>query len=139
MFYLWILVIILLAAVEAITINLTTIWFVASAIISLILSFFTDNFVIQFAVFTIVGIVLLITTRPLLTKFLNSKKELTNLDRIVGMKGVVTEEIETNKFGEVKVDGKKWTAFSDKNIKVDSIVKILEINGVKIKVEEVED
>ena len=52
------------------------------------------------------------------------------------MKGIVIEEINKNKLGAVKVDGKVWTAYADQNIKVDSIVKILEINSTKIKVEE---
>lgn len=139
MFYIWLLITILLGAIEALSINLTTIWFVISALISLLLSFFIDNFIIQFGVFVILGIILLITTRPLLVKFLKPKNEKTNFDRILDMKGIVTEEISRNKNGEVKVDGKKWSAYASKKIKVDSIVKILEINGTKLKVEEVED
>ncbi len=130
----WLIIIILLAVVEAMTVNLTTIWFVASGLVALALSFVVDNFIIELSVFTILGVVLMITTRPILKKF--SSIESTNLDRIIGMTGIVTEEIKKNSTGEVKVDGKRWTAYADKNIKVDSVVKILKINGVKIKVEE---
>ena len=139
MVYIWVSIIVLLTFVELMTINLTTIWFVTSAILALIVSFFTDNFLIQFGIFVIVGIILLITTRPLLTKFLNRKNVPTNSDRILDMNGIVTEEIKKTQLGEVKVDGKRWTAYADKKIKVDSIVKILEIDGVKLKVEEVEE
>ncbi len=139
MFYIWIAIIILLAIVEVMTINLTTIWFVVSGLLALALSFINDNFMLQVGVFCIVGILLLITTRPILQKWLSGKKENTNLDRIIGMKGIVTEEILKNGTGEVKVDGKKWTAFADQKIKVDSTVKVLLIDGVKIKVEEWED
>ena len=52
------------------------------------------------------------------------------------MRGIVTEEITKKRPGEVKVDGKKWTAISDKKIKIDSTVRVLEIDGVKLKVEE---
>ena len=55
------------------------------------------------------------------------------------MIAIVTEEIKKNKPGEVKVDGKRWTAISNKKISVDSTVRVLEIDGVKLKVEEVED
>ena len=129
----------LLASVEVVTINLTTIWFVASGIVSLLLSFVTDNFFIQLAVFVIMGIVLLVTTRPLLSKFIRKNDVKTNADRIIGMKGVVTEAISKNNSGEVKVDGKRWTAIASQEFKVDSIVKILEIDGVKIKVGKWED
>lgn len=138
MAYMWLIIIILLIIVELMTINLTTIWFVTSGLIALLLSFFVDNFLIQFAVFTIGGIVLLITTRPILKKFLEQNKELTNLDRVIGMEGIVTEDIKKNEVGEVKVDGKKWSAYADKTIKVGTTVKVLKINGVKIKVEKVE-
>ena len=136
MFYIWLAIIILLAIAEAMTINLVTIWYVASGIVALILSFFIDNFTIQFAVFTLLGTFLLITTRQFLQTFLNTKNVKTNLDRIIGMNGIVVEEINTNNNGAVKVDGKVWTAYADKKIKVDSTVKVLEINSSKIKVEE---
>lgn len=132
----WVVLIIILTIIEVVTINLVTIWYVASAIVALIASFFIDNFYIQFAIFVILGTIFLITTKKTLDKFFNNKKVKTNLDRIVGMKGKVVEEIDINNDGAVKVDGKVWTAYADKNIKVDSIVRILEINSTKIKVEE---
>lgn len=134
MFYFWLALIIFLGIVEVATVNLTTIWFVISGLISLFLSFFVDEFIIQFGVFVILGIILLITTRKWLIKVLTPSKVSTNFDRIIGMTGIVTEKIEKNSLGEVKVDGKKWTAVSDKTIEVDSIVKVLEIDGVKLKV-----
>ena len=121
------------------TVNLVTVWYVASAIVSLILSFFIDEFFVQFLVFVILGTILLITTRDYLLKLFNKHKEKTNLDRVIGMEGLVTQEISKNKPGEVKVDGKRWTAISNKKIKIDSTVKVLEIDGVKLKVEEVKD
>lgn len=136
MFYIWLMIIILLVIAEAMTVNLVTVWYVASGIVALVLSFFIDNFTIQFAVFAILGTILLITTRQTLQKLINTKKERTNLDRIIGMEGIVIEEISKNHNGAVKVDGKVWTAYSNKKIKVDSTVKVLEINGSKIKVEE---
>ena len=140
MFYFWLGLIILLAIIEAMTVNLVSIWFIASALLSLILFFITDNFVIQFGVFVIVGALLLITTRKSLEKKL-VKKEKTNFDRIIGMKGVVTEKIEEFKVGEVKVDGKIWSATTANKtpLEVGEVVKILKINGVKVEVERWEE
>lgn len=131
----WLIIVILLTLIEVATVNLTTIWFVVSGIIALIISLFVDNYILQFGIFVILGVILLITTKPFLTKFLKQHKVKTNIDRIIGMTGVVTEKIEKNKDGEVKVDGKRWTAYADKPIKKDELVKVLEIKGVKIKVE----
>lgn len=139
MFYTWLAIILILGFIEVITTNLVTIWFVASAVVSLILSFFIDEFIIQFSVFVVLGIILLITTRSWLNKIMKPKGEKTNLDRVIGMQGIVTEKITKTTPGEVKVDGKKWTAISNKIIEVDSIVKILDIDGVKLKVEKWEE
>ena len=139
MVWIWVGIIIALTLIEVSTVNLVTVWYVASAIVSLILSFFIDEFFVQFLVFVILGTILLITTRDYLLKLLNKNKEKTNLDRVIGMEGLVTQEISKNKPGEVKVDGKRWTAISNKKIKIDSTIKVLEIDGVKLKVEEVKD
>ena len=138
MFYFWLGVVIFLGFIEVITINLVSIWFVVSGIVALIISFITDNFVIQFGTFVVLGTILLITTRNTLERKL-VKKEKTNLDRVVGMIGIVTGEISDNIVGEVKVDGKKWSAVSKQSLKVGDKVKILKINGVKLEVKSWEE
>lgn len=139
MVWIWLGLVITLTLIEILTTNLVTIWYIASALIALVLSFVVDSYLIQFSVFVIVGTVLLFTTRDYFFKILIKNKEKTNLDRVVGMIAIVTQEISKNRPGEVKVDGKKWTAISNKKIKVDSTVKVLEIDGVKLKVEEVSE
>ncbi|MEG0026357.1 MAG: NfeD family protein [Bacilli bacterium] len=136
--YIWLGIALILAAIEVATLSFTTIWFVASGLLAMVISFFTDIFLIQFAVFVIVGIVLLATTRPMIKKFFKKNDTKTNADRIIGMEGIVTEKISKNQDGVVKVDGKEWTAFADSVIAVSSTVLVLEIKGVKIKVRKVD-
>ncbi|MDD3340869.1 MAG: NfeD family protein [Bacilli bacterium] len=138
MWYIWLGIVILLALMEVMTVNLTTIWFVISGFAALLLSLVIDNFLLQFAVFVILGIVLLSQTKGVLEKWLQSNHPRTNLDRIIGMEAIVTEEIKKNTPGEVKVDGKLWTAIASKKIKKGSTVHILDISGVKVLVEEVD-
>lgn len=131
----WLIIILILSFIEIITINLVTIWFVASAAIALVVSLFTESFYIQFITFGVCGLVIMVLTRPLLTKLLKTKdKEATNLDRVIGMEGICTEEISKNKVGEVKVDGKRWSAISSSKINVGDEVIITDIDGVKLKV-----
>ena len=137
MYLFWLAVILILSFIEIGTINLVSIWFVASALVSLLLSFFPIPFYIQFIVFVVLGIVLLITTRKSLEKFLSKTKQKTNLDRVIGMQGIVTEKISKNNPGEVKVDGKRWTAVADKTIDEGKTVEIMKIEGVKLIVKEV--
>lgn len=137
--FFWLAIVILLGVIELVTVNLVTIWFIASALVSLLLSFFNIPFIVQFGVFVILGTILLITTRKALQKQVDSFKQSTNLDRVIGTEGVVTEKITKHNNGEVKVDGKRWTAVSDKTIQEGKIVKIIKIEGVKLIVEEVEE
>ena len=139
MAWLWLCIVIVLTLIEVSTINLVTIWFIASGIIAMILSLFVDNYFIQFFIFVVLGIILLITTRKFLVNISSNKVEKTNLDRVIGENAIVTLEIDKNKIGEVKIDGKKWSAISSKKIKEGSTVKVLSIEGVKLKVEEVEE
>ena len=104
----------------------------------MIISLFTDNIGIQIIVFVVVGIILMPISRKLYKK-IKVNNVSTNVDRIIGMKGTVTMDITKDNIGEVKVDGKRWSAYSDMDISKGESVKILSINSVKIKVEKWED
>lgn len=134
MWILWLIIIIMLVYLEIITINLVSIWFIASGVVSLFLSFVTDSFYIQFAVFVVLGLILMVLTRPFLVKKLVRKDVKTNLDRVLGMEGIVTEEINKQNIGEVKVDGKRWSAISDERVEKGSQVIVESIDGVKLVV-----
>ncbi len=139
MLYFWTCLIIFLTIIEAATVELVTVWFILSAIVALIVSIFVDSLVIQFGVFVLLGVFLLITTRPFLIKLLKPKNEKTNLDRVLGEKAIVTEDIFPEEKGEVKIDGKRWTAISKEKLAKGTYVKVLKIDGVKLQVEKWED
>ena len=134
----WPVIAVALAVIELVTINLVCVWFVVSAVAAIFVSLATDSIVIQLAVFVIAGVVLMLLTRPMLMKRLGKSNEKTNLDRVVGMQGIVTENIEPLKVGEVKVDGKLWSAVSDILIEKDEVVEIVSIDGVKLNVKKTE-
>ena len=79
----------------------------------------------------------LLVTKPFIKK-MKFQNVRTNLDRVVGMEGVVTEEISKFEIGEVKVDGKRWSAKSDSSISVGDVVEIERIDGVKLIVKKKE-
>lgn len=132
MWIFWLAAIFVLSIAEISTVSLVSIWFIVSSCVALILSFIIDSFMIQFTVFAVLGIILMVTTRPILNKWLKPKNVKTNLDRVVGMDAIVTEEIKKGDIGEVKVDGKKWSAISNTNFKVGDSVSVLKIDGVKL-------
>ena len=130
----WLIIIIILAIIEAGTTRPTTIWFVVSGLVTLVISFFIKSYLIQFSLFVLLGAVLLFATKAASKK----RRSGTNDERVLNMQGLVTKEISKNKNGEVKINGKKWTAYAEKTIEVGSIIKVLKINGVKLKVEKID-
>lgn len=135
----WLIFFIILVIVELITVNLVTIWFAFGALVTSLVSLYTTDTVILLAVFTLVSLLLLLITKPVVKKLKVKKVVATNLDQVIGKTGVVTETIAKDKIGEVKVLGKRWSAYSDREISKDKKVKILSISGVKLKVEEKEE
>ena len=83
-------------------------------------------------------IIFMLLTKKIVKKIIPNKEK-TNLDRIIGMTGIVISKITKNKPGEVKVDGKVWTATSNMTINENEPVKILDINSTKLKVEKVKE
>ena len=130
----WFACIFVFLIIEAITLNLVTIWFAFGSICAYITSYFTENIIIQLIVFTLTTAISLFLTRPLLEKYIKKNKESTNFDRIIGKIGIVTKTIKKHEAGRVKIDGKDWMAISEKMIKEGTEVEILKIDGAKILV-----
>ncbi len=135
----WLVLFLVLLVVEFMTIGLVSIWFAVGALISFIVSLFVDSFIIQLLVFIIMSIFTLIITRPLIKKFKASEVIPTNSDRVIGKSGEVTKKIGNNQYGEVKIFGNTWTAYSDSEIEVGERVKVLKIDGVKLIVQKEEN
>lgn len=135
----WLILFVILLVIELFTVNLVSIWFAVGALAAGLVSYFMDNMMIQIAVFIIVSAISLLLTNKFVEKLRNGKIVPTNLDRVIGKIGLVTEEITKLEPGEVKVDGKRWSAISTKKIKVGRKVEILSIDGVKLHVKEIEE
>jgi len=133
MFFIWIGLIISLSLIELLKRNLVTIWFALSAIISLILSFFTKSYIIQFCVFAIIGSLLFYYFRNNAVKKVKEKREKLLLGKIA----TVIEDITKKKLGKIKIGYKKYSARSNKKIKKYKMVKIIAISGNILNVEEV--
>ena len=131
----WLVLVIVLSFVEIATVGIVSIWFVASGIVAMILSFFIEDTAIITTIFILLGIFLLVISRPIVNKLRSKDNEKTNLDRIIGTTAVVTEDIKKNEIGEVKVDGKRWSAISKEMCLKGDTVKVLKIDGVKLIVE----
>ena len=133
----WLVIFIVLVIIELITINLVTIWFAIAAVFALLVDIITRNTMLEIIVFIVSSFLLLLLTKPLIKKIKVKKVEATNLDMVINKVGIVTEDINQDKIGEVKVLGKRWSAYSNTELKKDEKVKILSIDGVKLKIEKI--
>ena len=132
---LWAALMIAFIIVEAVTVQLVSIWFALGSLGGLIANVCGLSFAAQIGIFIAVSAVSLIATRPLVKKFTKSKIQSTNVDRCIGTDAFVTEEINNLQAkGQVKADGKIWTARSadDSLIPENSVVTVEKIEGVKL-------
>ena len=139
MSFIWMILFIGLILLELTTVNLVSIWLAIGALCAFISSFWILNITYQIIIFLLVSIISLILTKKTVKKLRGKEIEPTNLDRVIGKIGIVTEDISKLEPGEVKVDGKKWSAISTGKISVGSKVEILSIDGVKLKVKEIKE
>ena len=124
------------AVIEACTLGLVCIWFAGGAVVASIAAMLGASTLVQVIVFLVVSVILLIITKPIVSKKLNSKTEKTNVDAIIGMEGIVEAEISQYKSGQVRADGKIWTATCENGIiEKGDVVIIKSIKGVTITVE----
>ena len=137
----WLVLAIIMGAIEACTAQLVSIWFAVGAVGGCITSLITDKLWIQITVAVVLTLVTLIATRPLAKRVIDSKKTYTNSDRNIGKTAVCIADIDNiSSVGQVKIGGAIWSAKSadDSVIKKDSKVIVKSIEGAKLVVENLE-
>ncbi len=135
----WLILLIILVAVEIATMGLTTIWFAGGAFVAIIAAAFNAPLYVQITLFLIVSVVLLLFTRPIAMKYFNKDRIRTNAESLIGRQAVVTEEIDNlPATGSVSINGQEWTArcvMDGIKIPKGTVVIIRAISGVKLIVE----
>ena len=134
MWQIWLVIAGVCLIIEIMTTGFLVFWLAIGALISMIVSLFTDSILIQTAVFVISSAILIFATKPFVKKFAKTKNVKTNAFSIIGQNGIVTKEIDSiNAKGQVKIDGETWSAVGkdDMDIPKGTEVEVLEIKGVK--------
>lgn len=129
----------ILIVIEIITLGLTTLWFAVGALFAFLMALINMPLAVQVVGFVLVSVIMLVFTRPLLTKYLNTKTTKTNAEGLVGHSARVILPINNLKSeGQVIINGMEWTARSTKDEVVfqkDEMVNVAGISGVKLIVE----
>jgi membrane protein implicated in regulation of membrane protease activity len=130
----WTIIIVISIIVEALTINLVSIWFAFGALIALICDQMSVPTHIQIILFTVISVIIIAITRPIAKKYLKGRITKTNLDRAIGKHCLVTETITPDKKGEAKVMGNLWLATSLDNevIQAGEYGEVVSIEGAHV-------
>lgn len=135
----WLIAFILLVIVEAITLNLTTIWFAIGAGIAYLTALLGLGFWGQFTVFVIVSLILLFFTKPIAQNYAQKHFIKTNAEELIGQTAKTTSVIDNAEgYGSAILNGQEWTAISaDDSVVIEPNTRVIvkEIRGVKLVVE----
>ena len=135
MYIVWICAGIIFGVLEAVTVQLVSVWFVIGSCAALVSSLLGAKLYVQIIVFIVTSVLMLLITRPIVKKKLTVKVEPTNADRCIGLIATVIEDINNiDGTGLVKVDGKIWTARSLDSSIIEKGTKVIieKIDGVKL-------
>lgn len=93
------------------------------------------NFTAQIAVFTAVTFIVFVSIRQVFLKLLSRTRNhvTTNIDRLVGMVGIVTDEV-SNLQGWVKLEGEVWNSRSEdgQSLPSGTFVRVVRVEGNKL-------
>lgn len=137
----WLVLLIVFAVAEGVTVALVSIWFMGGALAALIAALCGAELWLQVVLFFAVSILLLLGLRPLSRRLLRQKKVATNADSNIGKEAVVTERIDNLQGrGAVRISGVEWSARSADGSEIEkgAVVRVLRIEGVKVCVERAE-
>jgi len=138
MWILWLILLVVFAAIEGATLGLTTVWFAVGAGVAMVMDLCGAPVLAQIITMLIVSvisfIICFIWIRPIIDRKGRGNVP-TNADRVIGQEGIVIKDIDViDGKGQVKVMGQVWSAKADNNIAEGTKVKVLSMEGVKLVV-----
>ena len=139
----WLGLLIILLVIEIITVGLTSIWAAGGALAALILKILGLSLVWQGVAFFGVTFVLLIFTRPFAVRFINTQREKTNYEGIIGKTIRIAERVDNiRQTGMAVVNGQEWTVRAEDEQEIlepETLAKVVNISGVKLIVRKYEE
>lgn len=135
---LWAVLLVTFVVIEAVTVQLVSIWFAVGALGGLIAKLCGANVMVQLVAFVAVSLLALLVTKPLVKRFAHAPNIATNMDANIGATAIVVSKIDNqNATGEANLGGLTWLARSmnDAVIEQGEHVTVVRIEGAKLIVE----
>lgn len=132
----WLAVAVIFGVGEMFTAGLTLIWFSFGALATMFLTTYVESIPMQVVIFGVSSSIMLFIATKLMVKKDESYISNTNIDALIGKYAIVEKDVSNIVYGIVNLEGKKWTAVSEKEVtyKKGEKVKVVRIDGVKLVV-----
>ncbi len=143
MMIVWVSLFVVALLAEIFTDALVSVWFCIGAVFALCVTFIPNMpWWGELIVFLATSLLSFIIIRPIVNKKLQRIKSRTNIDSILGKKGIVLKKITSLEKGEVKVDSVIWNAIKredEEDILGGSVVEVIAVNGNKLLVKKINE
>ncbi len=138
MIIVWAAIFLITLIAEISTEALVSIWFTIGAIFAAALTYVPNMpWWGELIIFIGVSLISFLLIRPYATNKLKKFKSRTNVDSLIGKKGVVIKRISNLERGEVKINNTIWNAIKredEKEIEEGAIIEVISIQGNKLLV-----
>ncbi len=137
---LWMIVGLVLLIIELSMMSLFLLWIAIGAFVAGIVAVFVPIAWVQWLVFGLSSLILLIATRPFAHSVHASVTTPSNVDAMIGANAMVIETIDPLKnIGRVRIGSDEWRARADETIPVESWVEVTGVKGTTLRVRPVEE
>lgn len=134
MWQIWLIAAGVFLILEIFTLGFLVFWLSLGCILAMLISFITDNIIIQTTVFVLSSVILIFATKPLVKKFTEKDNTKTNVYSLSGKKAIVIQDVNwTEGTGQIKFEGQVWSAKTEEQVNIEkgTEVEIIKIEGVK--------
>ncbi|MGQ9707673.1 MAG: NfeD family protein [bacterium] len=135
----WIIIGLVLAALEMVVPGLVIIWFGLAAVITGIIALFIHNPVVHYIAFVVFSGLGVFLAQWIGKKITRPEPEPVGALRLSGAHGLVVQDIRPPEPGRVKVTGEEWLAESNQTIATGTRVRVLRVDGTHLIVEPFEE
>ncbi|MCR5491787.1 MAG: NfeD family protein [Bacilli bacterium] len=140
MWLVWLIIGVVSFIAEALTAAVVSVWLVGGALVALVFSLIPDftPFWAEIIIFIGVSALLFVVLRPFIVKYMKKKIVKSNVDGMIGKRGIILTGCDALKAGEVTINGVTWTAIpanDDDSFSEGEVVKVAAIEGNKLLVD----
>lgn len=138
--WIWLIIALITLIIEVTTPSaLISIWFSVGALFAYVASILNLGLPLEIVVFITMSVLSFFGFRPFVLKFLKHKPIRTNADRYIGMQTRIVEDVYSDKWGAVSLEGIRWSV-RDVNhgvLSKGTLIEVVALEGAKLVVKQV--